>query len=191
MEIEHSTNADCESRLTATGHGPVEDERHVRPPLVLLDPLHDRVASDLLLTVEAEAHVDRELAGASKLPYRLDEHEEVPFVVCYPSCVETAVPVRQLERRGLPELERIGRLDVEVRVAEDRRRRLRALGRRHLADDERPPSIPGNYVCRSAGAANAIGDPRSRPLDVAGVGRIGADRRDGDQLGELCAKFLV
>jgi hypothetical protein len=191
MEIAEPAKSRVEDRDATLDHPAVEDERGVCRSFVRIHPFDNRLPADLFLRVECEADVDWELPGARELASSLDEHEEVRLVVGDAARVEPTITLGELERRRLPELERIGRLDVEVGVAEDRRRRLRALGRRHLADDERPSSIPRNFVCRSAGPANAICDPRSRPLDVAGVRWIGADRRDSDQLGELRAKFLV
>ncbi len=130
MHVHHSANAHHEGRLPAPDHRAVEDESRIRSALIGVDPFDDRVAADLLLAVEREADVDRQLAGRRELPDGLDEQEHVPLVVGDPARVQTAVAMRELERRRLPELERIGRLDVEVRVAEDRRRRLGSLRRR-------------------------------------------------------------
>src|SRR3972149_4813392 len=71
---------------------------------------------------EAEANVDWTLARCGELAHCLDEHEEVPLVVGHASGVEATISVHQLEGRRVPELERVGRLHVEVRVTEDRRR---------------------------------------------------------------------
>ncbi len=117
---------------------PSRIKRDVSGTVVRIDPLHDRVAADLLLAVEGEAHVHGKRALWRELPDGLDEHEHVPLVVGDPARVQPAVPLGQLERRRLPEVERVGRLDVEVRVAEDGRRGLGALGRGDLTDDERP-----------------------------------------------------
>ena len=106
-------------------------------PSSCIHPLDDRVAADLLLAVEGEADVDRQLAGRRELPDGLDEHEEVPLVVGHTTRVQPSVALRQLEGRRLPELERVGRLDVEVRVAEDRRRGLGRSDAAELADHER------------------------------------------------------
>ena len=94
-------------------------------PSSCVDPLDDRVAPDLLLAVEGEADVHRQRTLVGELPRRLDEHEHVPLVVGDAAGVELAVASGQLERRGIPELERVGRLHVEVRIREDRRRGVR------------------------------------------------------------------
>jgi hypothetical protein len=115
----------------------------------------------------------------------------VRLVVGDPAGVEPAVALGELEGRRLPEVERVGRLHVEMRVAEDRRRGVRALGRGQLADDERTPSVPRHDVGRPAGAANPLRDPIRSRLDVLRVVRVRADGGNCDQLGELLAKLLV
>ncbi len=59
VEVEHAAYAHIERGLPASNHSAVEDQRRVRPALILLEPFHDRIAADLLLAVEAEANVDR------------------------------------------------------------------------------------------------------------------------------------
>ena len=187
MRIHHAANADHEPRLATPDHRAVEDQRRVRTALIGVDPLDDRVAADLLFAVEREADVDRELAGGCELTHGLDEQEHVPLVIGDPARVETAVAMRELERRRLPEIERVLRLNVEVRVAEHRRRRLGTLRGRHLADDERSRA-PRNELGRSPGGADLLRDPFSSRHDVRRVRRVGAHGRNGDELGELLAE---
>ena len=124
VEVDHAAYADHERRLPAPDHPAVEDQRDVGGPVVRVDPLLDRVAADLLLAVEGEADVDGQRALLGQLAHGLDEDEHVPLVVRDSARVQAAVPLRELERGRLPQVERIRRLHVEVRVAEDRRRRL-------------------------------------------------------------------
>ena len=53
---------------------------------------------------------------------RLEVHEDLALVVGRPARVDLAVADRGLERRRLPQVERIDRLHVVVAVEEDRRR---------------------------------------------------------------------
>jgi len=150
----------------------------------------DRGAADLLLAVEGEAYVHREGPLLGELPHRLDEEERVPLVVGDAARVEAPVALRELERGRLPEVEGVRRLHVEVRVAEDRRGRLRALRRCDLADHE-GPSAPRHELRAAAARADHARDPLGRVGDVRRVGDVGADRRDRDQLGELVVQLLA
>jgi hypothetical protein len=191
VEVGHAPKRRVERGHVALVQVAVEDDCGVRPALVGCDPFDDGLTADLLLGVEREPEVDRKLARLGELARRLDEHEEMRLVVGDAAGVEPPVALGQLERRRLPEVERVGRLHVEVRVAEDRRRGIRALGGGQLADDERAPAVPGDDVGRAAGAADALRDPVRGGLDVLRVVRVRADRGNGDQLGELRAQLLV
>ena len=188
MEIEHPANRDRERRQPSTNHRAVEDESRVGRAVVLLDPLHDRVAADLLLAVERETHVHRELAGCGELRGRLDEDQEVDLVVGDAARVQTSVARRELEGRRLPELERVGRLYVEVRVAEDRGRLFGSVGRAHLADHERTAHAPRDDLRGATSVTDPGGNPRRGRLHVRRVRRVGAHGRDGDQLGKRVAE---
>ena len=187
MRVHHAANADHEPRLGAPDHRAVEDQRRVRVALIGIHPFDDGVAADLLLSVEGEADVDRKLAGGCELPHGLDEQEHVSLVIGDPARVETAVAMGELERRGLPEIERVFRLNVEVRVAEHRRRRLGTLRGPHLADDE-GSRAPWNELGRTPGGADLVRDPLGSRHDVRRMRRIGAHGRNGDELGELLAE---
>ena len=189
VEIQHPANADREGRLSTAHHPAVEDQRGVGRAVVRRDPLDDRVAADLLLAVECEAHVDRERALLGELADGLDHHEHVPLVVGDAARVETAVARRQLEGRGAPQLERVGRLHVEVRVAEDGGRAAAVRRCGELADDERTLP-PGHELGGAPAVRDPRGDPVRRSLDVAGVRRVGTDGRDRDELGESRAQVL-
>ena len=112
--------------------------------------------------------VEREADGspgsspaAARSSRRLEQHEEVRLVVGDAAGDEPAVTLGELEGVGLPELERVGRLDVEVRVAEDGRRGTGAGRRGDLADDERPlaPLIDSAVAARRT---DPLGDPVRR-----------------------------
>ncbi len=174
MEIQHPANGDRERRQPSPNHRAVEDESRIRRAVVLLDPLHDRVAADLLLAVERETHVHRELAGCGELRGRLDEDQQVDLVVGDAARVKTSVARSELEGRRLPELERVGRLYVEVRVAEDRGRLVGPVGRAHLADHERTAHSPRDDLGRAATVTDPGGNPRRGRLHVRRMRRVGA-----------------
>ena len=129
-----------------------------RAALVGLEELDDRVAAGLLLAVAAEADVDRQLAGPRELARGGEQHVELALVVDRAAPVEVAVADLGLERIALPELERVGRLHVEVAVAEDGRRARRRRRGADLADRERL-AVPVDELALAAGVA----DERRRP----------------------------
>ena len=102
---------------------------------------------------------------------------------------ELAVALDERPRVGLPELERVGRLHVEVGVREDGRRRV-PRRRRDVPDDERPAA-----PLLDLGGAARLADPRRGPLrggaHVARSLGVGADGGDRDQLGELVDERFV
>ena len=184
VEVTDTPQADHEAGYVPRHHASVEDDGDVRAPIVAFEPVDDRVAADLLLAVAREPDVHRQLAlGAQQLD-RLQKHEQVRLVVRDTARVEDAVAVRQLERWRLPELERVGRLDVEVRVAEDGRRRAGVTGRGHLADDKRLARRL-DHVRLPSGRPDALAHPLGGAPHVGGLRVISADRRDRYQLGKL------
>ena len=191
VEVAEPAERGVERRHSQLLEAPVEDDRGVRPTLVRCDPFDDRLAADLLLGVEREANVHRELACGRESARGLDEDEELGLVVRHAARIEPAVALGELEGRRLPEVERIGWLNVEVRVTEHRGRGLGTLGGSDLADDERSAAVPGDDVDGASCVANPVRHPAGRGDDIARMSRIGADRRDGDQLGELVSKLLV
>ena len=111
------------------------------------------------------------------------------LVVRHTASDERAVPLHELPRIGLPELERLGRLHVEVGV--DESGRCAAPGRGgDLADDERPTAALLE-LCGAAGAANALCDPLGGAADIAGPFRVGAHGGDRDELRELGDQGVV
>ena len=120
----------------ALQHPAVEDHARVRAALVLRDPVDDRVAADLLLAVEREAEIDRQRVRLDEPLRGLEHEQELALVVGDAARVRPLAADLELERVGLPEVERRGRLDVEVVVDEDGRRVAGAVGGRDLAEHE-------------------------------------------------------
>ena len=109
---------------------------------VLLDELFDALAADFLFALKHHANIDRQLAAAG-LEQRLEGlhlHPELALVVdraarvdvlialgwaplqsCFAACCLsplTATGVLVDERRRLPLVQRLGRLHIEVRIAQ-------------------------------------------------------------------------
>ena len=145
-------------RQAAVLHPAVEDHARVRAALVLLEELDDRLPADLLLAVRDDAEVDRERALGREQPGRVQEHPQLALVVGDAARVQPLAADRRLEGIRLPELERRRRLDVEVAVAEDRRRARRLPRRGDLADDERPLA-PRDELRLAAAAPDLVRDP--------------------------------
>ncbi len=118
VEVRHAARRKVECRNVASDHPAVEDDRCVGAALVCFEKLDDRMTAGLFLTVATEPDVDRQLTRSGELACRGEQHVELAFVVDRSAAVEIAVSDLRLERRRLPELERIGRLHVEVPVAE-------------------------------------------------------------------------
>ena len=102
---------------------------------------------------------------------------------------ELAVALDERPGIGLPELERVGWLDVEMRVGEDGRCAVPGRGG-DAADDERAP-VSLLDLGRAAGRHDPRGDPLRRRADVAAALRVGADRRNRDQLGKVLDERVV
>ena len=83
----------------------------------------------------------------------------------------------------------IGRLDVEMRVGEHRRRAVPGRGG-DVADDERAP-VPLLDLGRAAGRRDPRRDPVRGGADVTASLGVGADGRDRDQLGEIVDERVV
>ena len=184
VEVRDAAGRDVERGAVAGDHPAVEDHRGVAAALVGLEELDDRMAARFLLAVAREAHVDRKLTGPGELACGRQQQVQLALVVGDPTAIQVLAPDLGLERRRLPQLERIGRLHVEVAVAEDSRRAVGVARRAHLAHGERLP-VPVDQIALPARVADQPAHPLAGLLDLAGARRIGADRLDPQKLGEL------
>ena len=161
VEVREPARGDAELRDAALRHAAVEDQRRVRPALVLREEVDDRVAADLLLAVAGDAQVDRQLAGLRELLGRLEQAVELALVVGDAARDEPLAGDGQLERRRVPQLERRRRLHVEVAV-DEHGRRVGGLARRaDLADHERRRRAGLDELRLAAGALARSRAPRS------------------------------
>ena len=114
-----------------------------------------------------------------------EQQVQLALVVGDPAAVQVLAADLGLERRRLPQLERIGRLHVEVAVAEDRRR----VGRSRATPAARRPravaraSRPARTPRRRRGSSRTPSSPAC--ATSAARRRVGADRRDPQELGQL------
>src|SRR5687767_12209163 len=92
-------------------------------------------ASDLLLALVAKLEVDRQPAAYAEDGLdRLQVGEHLALVVAGAARVDPAVADRRLERRTVPGVQRLRRLDVVVAVDEHRPCRV---GRSYFSEDDR------------------------------------------------------
>ena len=184
VEVDHPARRQVERRQPAPDHAAVEDDCRVRPTLVRDEVVDDRVAAGLLLAVAAEPDVHGQLAGSRELARRREQHVELSLVVDRPAAEQVLPTDLRLERLALPQLERRGRLNVEMAVAEHRRR-LRAAGRGgDLSDRERLP-LPVDDLRRPTCSSDEVGNPAGSAGRIGIVRRVGAHRGDAQELGEL------
>jgi hypothetical protein len=152
---------------------PVEHHGGRRDASVGEQPPVGRVAADLLLGVDQEAHVHRQGARSGELFDGGEEDHDVRLVVGDATAVELAVTSRQLERRRRPRVGRPGQLHVDVRVDEHVGRRLGRRRGANLADDERRPLGTPRDRHVSADPADPPGHPLGRADHLAGALRVG------------------
>ena len=95
--------------------------------LVGLDEVVQVGAADFFFAFEDQLDVHRQAAVLLQVRFDgLEVHEHLALVVGRAARVDLAVADRRLERRRLPQVERIDRLHVVVAVEENGRRRLGA-----------------------------------------------------------------
>ena len=184
VEVGDAPGRNLEHGDAGLEHVTVEDHAGVSPTLVRLEEVHDRIASGLLLAVAGEPDVHRQRALGREQRRCLQLEVELALVVGDPSRVEPAVPHGGVERRRLPPLERLRRLDVEVPVGDDGRRAVGILRGPDLTDHER---LVGRVLELGlpAGRADEVAYPFPRAPNILRVHRISADAGDAKQLEEL------
>ena len=140
-------------------------------------------ASDFFLTFEAQLHVHRhpETALDSGLE-RLDVHQDLALVVVRAACVDAAVLVRRLERRRVPELLRVYRLNVVVSIDQHGRR----VGIHDLVcHHERISFRRDDLDVVHPRLADDIGQPLGAAAHVGGVSLLGAHAGNAKEIDEL------
>ncbi len=164
-------------------HAGVEHDRRVGEALVGLDPRGDALAARLLLALDHDAHVDRQLAGLREVAGRRQQRPEVALVVAGPAGVDAPVAHLGLERRRRPRAQVARALDVVVAVDEDGRG-VGAVGLQ-VADGERVAVADRDELRRSPRALDVVGGPLGGAPDLGRVAAARRDRRDPQPLDEL------
>ena len=146
--------------------------------VVVGEEVDDRVAADLLLAVAATRTLTGSAPSAASSSRRLQQQVELALVVGDAARVEPLVADLGLERRALPHVERVGRLDVEVAVDHDRRRRS-ALCEAGISPITSGRPFRSSSSALAAGAARRSRRPtRAARAHVAGA-RPGRRSRSG------------
>ena len=121
FHINQSAQADVERGQIGGVHFGIGDERYIGFELrgVLGDIFSDGDAADFLFAFDEEFDIDRQGAVDGTQGFDcLDVGVYLAFVIGRTACVEVAIALGGFEGRRFPEFQRIGRLNVEVSVAE-------------------------------------------------------------------------
>ncbi len=145
-------------------------------------------AADFLFAFDQELEVDRQRAvhRAQRLD-GFDVHVHLAFVVSRSARVEIAVALDGLERRRSPEIERIGRLNIEVAVAQDGR--LAGCVEPIGVNQRMQIGIDDLDVFEAGGAA-CLGDEFGSAAHVAGVFGQRADAGNSEKIFEFGKKTV-
>ena len=145
------------------------------------------LAADFLLALGEDDDVDRQLAARREMRLeRLHVEEELAFVVDRAARKDLSVADRRLERRAVPEIERLGGLHVVVAVDENRLarpRRARATRRRRSDGPSSDGPWPSRPTLRSESR-----DPLGGARRVGVVLGARADARNAEEVEELVAR---
>jgi hypothetical protein len=176
-------------------HARIAHQRQVQLEFlrVVLDEAEQVVGAALLLALDHHGDGQRQFAGhRHEGATGLDEGHYLAFVVAGPARDDDFAAVGQrrnarCERRCVPEIERIDRLDVVVAVEQDAR--ALAVPRAALADDDRV-----TFGLTNAGletnTGQILGHKRGGRLTFLVVRRVGRDRLDAQKF-EQALETLV
>ena len=184
--LHQSAQHDRDARRGRVPHAGVADEgqRRLRQfGLVGGEKFRQRRGAGLLLALEQEGHVARQSAIGLEGAAGLDESHELTLVVGGAARDDLLRPVALLQTRreglGLPQFQRIGRLHV-VMAVEQQMRRILALGARMADHDGMAGSRPQfGAVAQSLEFPH---EPVGGALALLGVGRVGRDGRNAQQI---------
>ena len=182
LRVHDAAEADGDGRQVALEEPGVADDDHVglEPVAVLGDPRLEARRAVFLLPFEHEGQVDRRRpADRAQGLEGAQVHHQLALVVRDAAADEPAVADERLERRVLPQVEGVDRLDVVVAVDDDGRRARRLVD---PAVDDRMQVGRDDLDLGRAQAAQASRDPLRGRDHVAGVLVEGGHARDARQL---------
>src|SRR5438105_5052043 len=153
---------------------------------VLREQRREVGAAVLLLALDEEAHADRQLAVHRAVGLRgLDAKQQMSLVVVDAARVHRAVADVRLERRGLPQLERHGGLDVVVLDADER-----ALARTRLAHDQRGLAADAELARLAFRRAQPLRAPEGRVVERRRIPGLAGDRAEVAELRDEAVAML-
>ena len=178
LVVDKPAESVTDGRDTASKHRRIRDDDNVggQELLVIADELIEMKAPDFFLAFEKHFDVQRKPAGLLHVGFDgLEVHEDLPLVVGRTASVKLTLSNGRLERRGLPQLDRIDRLHVVVAVKENRRsaRRVQPLA----VDDGVARCLDDAHVLE-ADSTHVIRAPLGRPAHVSLMLRKRADAWD-------------
>jgi len=141
---------------------------------VAADDLVEVRAADLLFALDDPADVDRQPAVVVERADDGETDSELAFVVGRPAREQLPVALRRLERRRVPQLERVDGLDVVVVVEQQREVALAAL----LPVDSGCARVGAELLRLEAGAGEHLLDEGGRLVErppLRGDARLAAE----------------
>ena len=183
VKVKESATSHRKRRCVAVKHRAVVDETCICAMCVARDPLTDCGPLDLLLAVTRKSHVDRERPFNRQPAYRFQEHEQLALVIRCSPPVDPTVANVDGKRIGLPELERVHRLDIEMAVEQHRWGGPGGTRRLHVPTTK--VHRPTSQSLLASARRILSHDPLSRGANGVHTLRIRAHARDGNELGQL------
>ena len=191
LAIDETAKPVANRRHAAVEHRRIRDDDEVGAKLLLVraDEIVEVDAAHLFFAFEEELDVHRQAAVLFQMRLDgLEVHEHLALVVGRAARVELAVADGGLERRRLPQVERIHRLHVVVPVEEDGRRARRA---QPVAVDDRVARRVDELHVLETDAPHLIAAPLRAAPHVRGVLGQRADAGNRQQTFQLVEIFLA
>ena len=189
LERGHAAEAVAQGRHPTRDHSGIGNERDIAVQRVAIVAQESRQtsAADFLFAFDDEMQVHGQVA---LLFHRLleaeDVREDLAFVVCRTAREDEAVFQDWIERRRIPEFERIGRLHIVVTV--NHHGLAAGLMLVFRPDDRMAGS--GNELRFEADAVEFFDEPVRAFADVFGVGVVGRDARESKE-GEVLIEVIL
>jgi hypothetical protein len=192
FHIDQTAQADAQRRKAFGVELRVGDQRDIglEPGCILPNELADGRAADLFFAFNEELEIHRKFAGMHRVQRlgSLDVHVHLPLVVRRAAGVDVPVVDGGLEGRRAPKLQRIGRLDIVMAIAQHCRLTLRV---EPVAINERITRGGDDVDILHAGTAQTFGHEMRGAGDVRLVFGKRADTGDAEELLQLFEEAVL